>query len=570
MIALDGTGLSPGVARGAAVTMRPAAEPRRRLPEDVGARVAFAGARQRAEAELRGAMAALSEVGGPALQILRAHLALVSDRALVTEVERRIETERLTALEALERTAAALVMRFEALGDPVMRARAGDLRDVCDCIARHLGGAAPAVDPLPDGARVVVATDLTPAQVLTCARARPLAFVLEQGAETSHAAILMRALAVPAVIRVPRATALVRDGDLVLVDGDRGRVLVDADEDTSMALPSDMPVAARDPDSRPATTRDGTVVAVTASIAGLADAHRAEAAGADGVGLFRTEGLFLASEHLPSEDVQCASYSAVFAAVGRGHLTVRVLDLGADKQPTGLQLPPEPNPALGLRGLRLAFAYPDLLTTQLRALLRASEGRRLRLLLPMVVDVTDVDRAREMIDAAAQAAHAAPTVDIGVMIETPAAALMAEELSAAADFLSIGTNDLTQYVLAADRGNRDLAASYQPLHPAVLRLVRAVVRAAERQHTPVAACGELAADPRAVPVLLGMGVTELSVRPSAVPGVKAQVRRLSASAARALAEEVAALPTAAAVAERIDRAHEIEIGIDVRETRHSR
>lgn len=526
MITLDGIALSPGVARGTVVTVRPPAAPTRPREDHRGARAQFADARRRAEAELRRAFDALPGIDGPARQILRAHLSLVADPALVGEVESRIDGDRLTALDALERAAAALVSRFEALGDPVLRSRAADLRDVCDCIARHLVGETPAADPVAPEPRVVCATDLTPAQVLKLALDRPLAFVLERGAETSHAAILMRALAIPAVIGVPRAMALVEDGDLVVVDGDRGQVVVRPNENASDRGPAPDVMTALESDPEPAATRDGVTIAVTASIGDAADARRAIAAGADGIGLFRTESLFLRSDRLPSEDAQCASYRDVFDAVGSRPLTLRLLDLGADKQPAALQLPHEPNPALGLRGVRLSLVRPDLLMTQLRALLRAADGRRLRLLLPMVVDTADLARVREFIEEASRGIPSGPpNIEVGAMVETPAAALTAEELVQAADFLSIGTNDLAQYVLAADRDSAPMAPYYQPLHPAVLRLVRDVVAAARRQGKPVSICGETAADPLAIPLFIGMGVTELSVHPSAIARVKAQVRR---------------------------------------------
>jgi phosphocarrier protein FPr/phosphocarrier protein len=228
---------------------------------------------------------------------------------------------------------------------------------------------------------------------------------------------------------------------------------------------------------------------------------------------------------------------------------MRTIDLGSDKRPPALPLASEPNPALGLRGVRLALAYPDLMTTQFRALLRAFEGRRLRLLLPMVNDVDDVARMRELLE---QAGGARAPFDLGVMIETPAAALMADELAAAVDFLSLGTNDLTQYVLAADRDNPSTAARYQPLHPAMLRIIRHVMTAARRCGRPVAVCGEAAADPVAAQVLVGLGVTELSVPAAAVARSKRLIRRTSVEIARALGEELMALPTAAAVARRLE------------------
>ena len=568
MITLDGVALSPGVASGAAMTVRPTpADEPSHAPDGRSEQERFSSACRDAQAELRRTLEALPQTDGAARQILRAHLALLADPLLTAEVESRIARDEVSAHAALERAATALSSEFEALADPVMRQRAADLRDVCECISRHLTGRASTrgagAEP-----RIVCAADLSPAQVIQLAQDRPLAFVIEQGADTSHAAILMRALAVPAVIGVPGAMSLVRDGDLVLVDGDRGQVLVHPDSNVSLRAAAVMSAVSFDADLRPASTSDGVTIAVTATIADAVDARRAVAAGADGIGLFRTEMLFLRGEQLPSEEEQEACYSEVGRVIGARPLTVRILDLGADKQSPGLRLPHEPNPALGLRGVRLLFARPELFMGQLRALLRAAAGRPVRLLVPMVIDTTDLVRVRDLTREALSSMASA--IEIGVMIETPAAALMADELAAAADFLSIGTNDLAQYVLAADRHSPHMAAFYQPLHPAVLRLVRDVVAAATRRHRPVSVCGEAAAEPRAVPLFLGMGVTELSVRPSAVTRVKSQVRRIDAAAARALAEEVAALPTAVDVAARIDAASEREAGIDVREVRNAR
>jgi phosphoenolpyruvate-protein phosphotransferase len=566
VINLEGVALSPGVTCGAAITFRPAStgQPSCQPPNGSGTLEQFRTARRDAEAELRRALATLPRTDGPAHEILRAHLALLADPVLVSEVESRIARDRVGALMAVEQTAAALASQFGALADPAMRHRAADLHDVCEYIRRHLISNVP-TGSSGGGGRVVFASELSPAQVLCLAQEHPLAFVLESGTDMSHAAILMRALAVPAVIGVPGAMAVVHDGDVVIVDGNRGQIFVRPDPDASLPTTTVFSVACES-DRQPAVTRDGVSIAVTATIADATDARRAIAAGADGIGLFRTEMLFLRGSQLPSEDAQEAFYREVARAIGSRELTARILDLGMDKQSAALRLAAEPNPALGLRGVRLLFAHPELLMGQLRALLRATAGRRIRLLVPMVVDGADLERMREMIaDARRSIAPAAAEVNIGVMVETPAAAVMAEELAAAADFMSIGTNDLAQYVLAADRNNARMARFYQPLHPAVLRLVRGACVAAARRGIPVAVCGEAAADPRALSLFVGMGATELSVRPSAVVDVKAKVRRIVAAAARALAEEAAALSTAAAVIARIEAAEEAEPGIDVRE-----
>jgi phosphoenolpyruvate-protein phosphotransferase len=553
VITLTGIPLAPGVATGKALTIHAGRirGPRTGAPGTVRERLAEA--RGHAQLELTAGLEAVPE--GAARQILRAHLALLDDPVLVAGIEAAVETG-LCAEDALDRAASVLTARFAALRDPGLRARAADLSDVCECVARHLTGGSRRNDAA--GTSVVCAAELSAAQVLQLIDQPPLAFVLETTVDTSHAAILIRSLGVPAVIGLTGLTAVVGDGDLLVVDGADGRVVVNPDPAALNALESDpfdsvrslrpggVPAAS---DAEPARTLDSIAVAITATVIDAADARRAIAAGADGIGLFRTEWLFLRTDALPSEERQYQAYRDVATLAGDRPVTMRTIDLGSDKRSPALPLLREPNPALGLRGVRLALAYPDLMKTQFRALFRAFEGRRLRVLLPMVNDVDDVARMRELSD---QAGGGRGTFEMGVLIETPAAALMADELAAAVDFLSLGTNDLTQYVLAADRENPSTAALYQPLHPAVLRILRHVMTAAGRYGRPVAVCGEAASDAITARVLVGLGVTELSVPAAAVARSKQLIRGMSVETMRALAEELMALPTAAAVAARLE------------------
>lgn len=544
MTTLTGIPLVPGCAAGPALVIDAA----RDIPVPSGlsgdAREQFASARHAARDELTTALEFLPD--GPAREIVRAHLALLRDPLLINEIASGID-RGLGAQEAVTHASASLAARFTTLADPALRARAADLRDVCDCVARHLAGAARTV--LPAESHIVCAADLSPAQVLQFIERRPLAIVLETCVAASHAAILVRALGVPAVIGVPRITALAHDGDLLVIDGTRGQVVLKPEGDALTATEFDLSTGSLESDPEPVRTEDGTAIAVTATALDAADVRRAFAAGADGIGLFRTEWLFMRADTLPSEQVQYDAYRQVAELAEGRPVTMRTIDLGSDKRPPGLPLAHERNPALGLRGMQLAFAYPDLLKTQLRALFRSFDGRPLRLLLPMVNDADDVARTRELI---AQAGVPGDTFELAVMIETPAAALMAGELAASVDYLSLGTNDLTQYVLAADRENQSMAAVYTPLHPAVLRLVRQVLNAAEQFGKRVGVCGEAAADPVAASLLVGMGVRELSVPWSAVTRLKRVIRRISVARARALAEELAGLPTAAAVTARLE------------------
>jgi multiphosphoryl transfer protein len=550
---IAGIPLAPGIATGTALTVSAARSARSPAGVPGTARERLAEARARAQLELTSALDGVPD--GPARQILRAHLALLDDPLLLAQIEAGVETG-LCAEDALDQASSILSARFAALRDPLLRARAADLCDVCECIAHHLAGNARRTEHTVTG--VVCAKELSPAQVLRLIDRPPLAVALETAVETSHAAILIRSLGVPAVIGLAGLTAAVGEGDVLFVNGVDGHVVVNPEPAALTALASagwstsSLPFtpnpAPPDGDSEPACTVDGSAVAITATVIDAADARRAFAAGADGIGLFRTEWLYLRTGALPSEERQYDAYREVATLAGDRPVTMRTIDLGSDKSPPALALSRERNPALGLRGVALALAHPELMKTQFRALFRAFDGRRLRLLLPMVNDPDDVDRMRALLDDAVPARGA---FEMGVMIETPAAALMAGELAAAVDFLSLGTNDLTQYVLAADRENSSTAARHNTLHPAVLRIVSQVMTAARRYGTPVAVCGEAASDPIAARLLVGLGVTELSVLPLGIAASKRLIRRVSVQAARVLAEELMALPTAAAVALRV-------------------
>ena len=562
MISLRGSPLVPGRAAGAAFILRPTA-PAAAAPAGQRADGSeIAAARRAAAADLRHRLETMPD--GPAREIVRAHIVLIDDPLLTAAIEQHLQGG-VGVQAALSEAGAALAARFEALADPVLRTRADDLRDVCGCIARHLTGA-PRTAPFPES-RVVCAVDLSPTEVLQLADSRPLGFVLERGAAASHAAILMRALGVPAVIRVERATESVNDGDHVLIDGDSGQVVIHPECIAIATSDSRMPANTCESDPAPAVTADGVSVAIMATMAGLPDLRRAIAAGADGIGLFRTEWLFLSGDGIPSEQAQFEIYRDVAELSETRTITIRTIDLGGDKHPAALQLPAEPNPALGLRGVRFALAYPDLLRTQLRALLHAFSGRRVRVLLPMVNDPGDVARVRELLDEAA-GASTDTTVELGAMIETPAAAVMANEIAEVVDFLSIGTNDLTQYVLAADREGS--APPYEPLHPAVLRLVQQTATAAKRHRRSLIVCGDAASDRHMTPLLIGLGVTGLSVAPDAIVRTKRLVRAISAASAAVLAERLLALPTAAAVVAQLRGLDTSHIGGDVLEAGDAR
>ncbi len=384
--------------------------------------------------------------------------------------------------------------------------------------------------PVDAAPQVVVAADLSPADVASFAGAVPTALATVAGAPLSHAAILARSLGIPVVTGLGPELLAVPPGTTVLVDGDAGTVRVTPTSEEVEAAHARQLAARRAGDkarrlgAAPALTRDGRLVLVVANVGSADDAGRAVSEGADGVGMLRTEFAFLNRARPPSEQEQYLAYRSVADVIGARPLVVRTLDLGADVP--AWDLDPEPNPALGNRGIRLALARPDLLRTQLQALARLAEVRPIDVMFPMVTTVDELRLAKAAVPLRAR---------VGITVEVPAAALTAERFAPIVDFFAIGTNDLTQYTLAADRGNAAVAALADGLHPAVLRLIAEVTAAGRRHARPVCVVGELACDPLAIPVLLGLGVTSLSVRPNAVAAVKQVVRTVSMDDARTLA-----------------------------------
>ncbi len=514
--------------------------------------------------------------------IFDAHLLLLDDEALLAPAREGVFGRGETAARAWHAAVAAVADDWRSLDDPYQRARAADLLSVGDQVLGHLpaaragvaagpsaadapGPAGPggASSPGPGGIEatepgVVIAPDLSPAQVAALDRSATAAIVCASGGPTSHAAILARALGLPTVVGAGDGLLAVADGTPLAVDGDAGTVTVEPAPDALAAVERRRRADAREAAEahaaagRPAVTRDGATVPVEANVAETADADAAIAAGADGVGLLRTEFLFLDAAEMPDEDEQAAAYAAVAAALHGRPLTIRTLDAGADKPLPYLPMPSEANPFLGVRGLRLGLARPEQLLCQLRAVLRVAATHPVRVMVPMVATVEEVRRTRELVAEAraslvARGVAVSARLEVGIMLEIPSAALLAEKLAPYVDFFSVGTNDLTQYALAAERGNAGVATLADPLHPAVLRLIDMTARAAADAGRVVTVCGEVAGDRLAVPLLLGLGVRELSVNAVAVPAVKQAVRATHAAEARRLAAEALDQESAAAV-----------------------
>jgi phosphocarrier protein FPr len=487
------------------------------------------------------------DLGEAEAGVFDAHLMLLDDAELLDDVRRRVDGG-VAAPAAWSEAMNALATELEALPDPYQQARAGDVRALHDQVLLDMLGWSSDFELRPG---VLVAADLTPAQAAVLDRDTVTGIVLAHGSPTSHGAILARSRGIPAVVGAGPDVLAIPDGTTVVLDGDSGALVVDPDPDTLVAMKTkaaerdrllDEALAAA---AAPASTRDDVEVHIAANVGSVADAAAAVQNGADLAGLVRTEFLFLGRDDAPSVDEQEAAYRSVSGALAGRPAVFRTLDVGGDKPLSYVDQPAEANPFLGLRGLRLALARPQLLRDQLTALCRVAAEHPVSVMFPMVTHLAEVLAAREILDGVGPPAG----LDVGMMIEVPAAALKAAAFVPHVDFFSIGTNDLTQYTLAAERGNDSVAAGADPLDPAVLRLIDAVCRAVAGQNVRVAVCGEMAADPVAVPLLVGLGVDELSVAPYSVPQTKQTVRGLTAYRCRELASRALSMPSAAAVRE---------------------
>lgn len=517
------------------------------------------------QAALEAALASVREQLGARLAasdgvrrgVVEAHLALLADPGLHDATIAAV-TRGASASEGWHRALAAAAEALGRVDDPRMRERRADLQDLEQQVLAALAGVAPDGAPrLPPGA-VLVTNELLPSQLIALEAARLGAICTAEGGATSHVAILAASLGVPMLVAAGSGVLGLAEGTPLVVDAEAGRLYVAPDAVTRRRFEARIAARAKEAaeDARlamqPAQTRDGTTIRVDCNLGAVAEAAPARAAGADGCGLLRTEFLFLERDVAPGEDEQVAVYTQVAAGLGARCVTIRTLDAGGDKPIPFLPMPREENPALGLRGLRSGLWQRPLLETQLRAILRAGATIPCRLLLPMVTDVADVVAVRELL-ARLVAETGAPMPAIGVMIETPASALLADQLAPLVDFFSIGTNDLSQYTLAIDRLHPVLAGRLDAIHPAVLRLV-AGAAAARSQDREVCVCGGLAADPDAVPILLGLGVRELSVPASRIGRIKNIVRGLDLASCERLARVVLALPSAAEVRSAVHRA----------------
>ena len=499
-----------------------------------------------------------AQVGEKESEILTGQIMMLGDPFMQSQMGEVIDAGQC-AEAAVDQVCTMYAEMFAGVDDELMRQRATDVRDIRSrMLAILLGVTGVDVSRLPAGS-VLVAHDLTPSMTVGLDKEHVAAILTEVGGRTSHSAILARALELPAVLSAPRAMEQLKDGDSVIVDGGDGVALVNPDQRTLSEYLTKQEAFRRQKAllavyrDKETVDAEGNRYALYANIGSPAEAEAAAASGAEGVGLFRTEFLFMDRSSVPSETEQYEAYLAVSRAMAGKEVIIRTLDVGGDKAVDYLGMAHEENPFLGHRAIRYCLDNPDLYKVQLRALLRAgAEEKNIKIMLPLVTSLEEIRGARALLETCKQELEAEglpyhKDIPLGIMVETPAAALIADLLARECDFFSIGTNDLTQYTMAVDRGNAQVAHLYTTFHPAVLRSIRSVITAAKEAGIPVGMCGEAAADPRLIPLLMTWGLDEFSVSASAVLATRAQIHRWHAAQAAQVTQEAMGLSTAAGV-----------------------
>jgi phosphotransferase system enzyme I (PtsI) len=561
---LNGLGVSAGIGIGTAVVLRHSTGnlgfgvPPSRIPREIDR---LQAARELAREQIRHIKDRIaSSVGAEHAYLFDAQLLMLDDRMLVDRAVEIIRQSRVNAETALQRTLDEISALFSRGDDPYLRERRGDVADV---VGRLCGNLRAGGDPLDlfrelEGPLVLVADELRPSVIAQLDWQRLAALVSDEGSWTYHTAILARSIRVPAVAGLRNASVVVPPGALVAVDGSTGEVIVGPDPSTLEEVKSRASKRAKFEQSleefrrRPAATSDGVAIRLEANIESPDDAGRAQERGAEGIGLFRSEFLLaIGGQAALAEEAQYQAYSRLLASAAPAPVTVRTFDVSETQLPIQHAGVDGPRAPLGLRGIRLSLAVDEIFQAQLRALLRAAGHGSLRIMFPFVSSVEELRAAREAMARAAETLRErgldVPQVPTGVMIEVPSAALTADLLAAEADFFAIGTNDLIQYCLAVDRTDDRVSRLYEPLHPAILRLLRGVARAGRRRGIRVSVCGEMAADPVLLTLLVGLGLTEFSMSPTAIPLAKQVLSELNATDAATVAARALRAATAADV-----------------------
>lgn len=487
--------------------------------------------------------------------ILDSHLMILKDSMFVDSTIERILNKKIDAQWALKESLEEIRKVFEQINDEYIRSRITDVENVTERILRNLSGEAEQGLTEIRERMIIVAHDLSPVDTAELNISKVMGFITDIGGRTSHTAIMAQALEIPAVVGLESATELVQAGDLLIVDGNTGEVIINPDDSAIIHYQEKhlqrekYKSAIARISHLPAETLDGHKVAVMANIEFLEEVTAARDYGGEGIGLYRTEFLYLRSKGLPSEEELFEDYRDVAGIIGPAPVTIRTLDLGGDKFASELYITKEMNPALGLRAIRFSLKKPEIFRSQLRAILRASAYGRVQLMFPMISGLEEVLDAREILEQVKdeldnQGVEYDHNIKTGIMIEIPSAVAVADILAHHVDFFSMGTNDLIQYALAIDRINEHVAYMYQPFHPAILKMIQQVVKAGKNAGIPVSLCGEMAGDPLCVSILLGLGIAELSMNARAIPLIKKLIRSISLKEAHEDFENVTGLTTA--------------------------
>jgi len=498
---------------------------------------------------------ATEQVGEKEAGIFAAQNSILRDPELKKRVKEMVEREQVNVDFAWDEGIRFYAGGLRKLEDEYLAARAADVEDVGQRVLAILLGR-PAESLSLESPSIIIAEELTPADTILLDRTKVLAFCTQAGGPTSHVAILSKALGVPCIVGMGVGLGAIQEGDFLIVDGNTGELLIEPDAETRKkyeSIAGDQMILQQEAlraTGQPAVTSDGRRVEVVANIGSHPDALEAIRNGAEGIGLLRTEFLFLARPAAPDLIEQVHTYAEIFKVIGKSKpIVVRTLDIGGDKPASYLNLPPENNPFLGLRGIRLTLRFQELFRDQLRALLMAGAGYDLRIMFPMVSSLEEIHQARSILeqcrlDVSGAGKQYCEAVQVGIMVEVPSAAILAHVFASQVDFFSIGTNDLSQYTLAAERTNADVAYLADPFHPAVLELIYQVIAAAHRNGKWVGLCGELAGDPLATPLLLGLGLDEFSASPKLIPILKQTIRRFSMKECSLVAQEALGLTSA--------------------------
>mgnify|MGYP001228269188 CR=1 FL=1 len=492
--------------------------------------------------------------------IFDAHLMILQDPEFLSPVEEKITNEKVNAEFALKETAEQFIAIFEAMDNEYMRERAADIKDVSKRITATLLNVELPNPGMVTEEVIIVAEDLTPSDTAQLNREFVMGFVTDIGGRTSHSAIMARSMEIPAVLGTKTATTDIQNGDLIVLDGFTGEVHINPTEELLASYREKKEEYEKQRQEwaklvdEPSITQDGIQVELVANIGNPDDAEGAMKYGAEGIGLFRTEFLYMDRDELPSEEIQFEAYKTVLEKMENKPVVIRTLDIGGDKKLPYLPLPEEMNPFLGVRAVRLCLERTDLFRTQLRALLRASVYGNLKIMFPMIATLDEFRQAKQILleekeKLVQEGIPVSDSIEVGIMVEIPATAVLADQFAKEVDFFSIGTNDLIQYTMAADRMNERVSYLYQPYNPAILRLIKNVIDASHKEGKWTGMCGEMAGDETAIPLLLGLGLDEFSMSASSILKARSLIRSLSKKDMEQLAEKALTMSTAEEVVE---------------------